>query len=293
MIVLNPLGDTRMTNSKTVAKIMTQPDHASQMANTKTGMETGHKIARNSGVAVWRQIADEIRGEIKNGQFQHGEKLPPEVALAARFGVNRHTVRSAIAALTQEGVLRAEQGRGTFIANAKRLTYPIGKRTRMSTGLAEQVSHTQRIILSHSVEKPSPEIASALQLSGAGALTDHFETLSLADGQPVSRSGSWFDHQRFPDFAKHYQASGSVTSALKQLGVQDYFRKSTLICAQHADREDLLHLKLTPGAIVLTAEALNIDADGWPVEYSTTRFAADRMEFLIQSMGESIINNDK
>ena len=37
------------------------------------------------------------------------------MALAERYGVNRHTVRSAISALVQEGVLRAEQGRGTFV----------------------------------------------------------------------------------------------------------------------------------------------------------------------------------
>ncbi|QYM72225.1 phosphonate metabolism transcriptional regulator PhnF [Pseudochrobactrum sp. Wa41.01b-1] len=242
------------------------------------------KIARNSGVAVWRQIADEIRREIKHGHFKRGEKLPPEMTLAARFGVNRHTVRSAIAALTQEGVLRAEQGRGTFIANAKRLTYPISKRTRMSTSLAEQITQQERIILSHRIEKPSAEVAHALQLSDENAQVHYFETLSIADGQPVSMSDSWFDQQRFPQFDEFYKASGSVTKALKQSGIEDYFRKSTLISAQHANGQDLLHLKLTPGAIVLTAQSVNVDTNGVPVEYSATRFAADRMEFSIESM---------
>lgn len=269
-----------MTNNGTATKKM------AEAAGNKP------KITRNSGIAVWRQIADEIRGEIKHGHFQRGEKLPPEMTLAARFGVNRHTVRSAIAALTQEGVLRAEQGRGTFIANARRLTYPIGKRTRMSTGFAEQVTQKERIILSHAIEKPVSEIAYALKLRNADALVHHFETLSIADGQPVSRSSSWFDQQRFPALAEFYKASGSVTTALRQLGIEDYFRKSTLISAQHADRQDLLHLKLTPGAIVLTAQAVNVDTDGVPLEYSTTRFPADRMEFSIQSMGENLLQNE-
>lgn len=270
---------------------MTRDGAATKKMTAKDGNKP--KVARKSGVAVWRQIADEIRGEIKKGRFQRGEKLPPEVTLAARFGVNRHTVRSAIAALTQEGVLRAEQGRGTFIANAKRLTYPIGKRTRMSTGFAEQVTHRERIILSHTIEKPSPEIAQALQLTRVDIMVHHFETLSIADGQPVSRSSSWFDQQRFPALAEYYQASGSVTVALRQLGIEDYFRKSTLISAQHADQDDLLHLKLTPGAIVLTAQAINVDPQGSPIEYSSTRFPADRMEFSIQSLGESLPHYDK
>lgn len=273
------LDDKHMTISRAAAKKMTMRDNQSP------------KIARNSGVAVWRQIADEIRGEIKHGLFKRGEKLPPEMTLAARFGVNRHTVRSAIAALTQEGVLRAEQGRGTFVANAKRLTYPIGKRTRMSSGFAQQVQQSERIILTHRIETPSPHIAQALKLDSETAKVHYFETLSIADGQPVSRSESWFDYQRFPELAAHYQATGSVTAALKAHGVEDYFRQSTLISAQHADSLDLLHLKLTPGAIVLTAQAINIDTTDTPIEYSTTRFAADRMEFSIQSMGENMSQN--
>ena len=78
---------------------------------------------RWSGAAasrLWRQIADRIRLAIGSGEFA-GTQLPPEMALAARFGVNRHTVRGAIAALVQEGVLRAEQGRGTFIERTQAL----------------------------------------------------------------------------------------------------------------------------------------------------------------------------
>ena len=89
---------------------------------------TGKAMERRSGIALWRQIADQIRLAIGSGEFT--TKLPPEMALAARFAVNRHTVRGAIAALVQEGVLRAEQGRGTFIERKQRLAYPIGVRTR-------------------------------------------------------------------------------------------------------------------------------------------------------------------
>ena len=88
------------------------------------------------GIAMWRRIADTIRLDIVGGKRARGEKLPGEMALAERFAVNRHTVRRAIAALTAEGVVRAEQGRGTFVDQAKRLSYRIGRRTRFSEGLA-------------------------------------------------------------------------------------------------------------------------------------------------------------
>jgi GntR family phosphonate transport system transcriptional regulator len=82
---------------------------------------------------------------------------------------------------------------------------------------------------------------------------------------------------------KDYSASGSVTAAFKAAGIDDYLRKSTIIAARHADAEDLRHLRLSPGAIVLVATAINVDTEGHAIQYSKTRFAADRMEIAIDS----------
>lgn len=245
-------------------------------------MKTAKRIERNSGVAIWRQIADEIRGDIMAGKLSTGARMPAEMDLAERFGVNRHTVRSAIAALTQEGVLRAEQGRGTFVANAKRLTYQIGRRTRISQALAPQVNETKGILLSSNVETATADIAQALAMD-IGSETLRLETMHSADGYPISIATHWLDAKAFPTFTNDYAASGSITSAFKAAGISDYFRKSTVVSARHADPDDLKHLKLSPGAIVLTARAINIDTAGKPIQHSLTRFSADRMEFIIES----------
>ncbi|MVA51525.1 GntR family transcriptional regulator, partial [Agrobacterium vitis] len=66
---------------------------------------TGPKaIERQTGVALWRQIADRIRVSISDGTYDTTGMVPPETILAGEFGVNRHTVRSALAALAQEGI---------------------------------------------------------------------------------------------------------------------------------------------------------------------------------------------
>src|SRR5499425_2613576 len=84
-----------------------------------------------SGVSLWRRIADELEQSIARGIFTPGSKLPGETDIAERFGVNRHTVRRAIAALAQRGLVRAERGSGTFIEQ-RRIPYPIRPRTRFS-----------------------------------------------------------------------------------------------------------------------------------------------------------------
>lgn len=239
----------------------------------------GGKVERRSGIALWRQIADQIRQAIGSGEF--AERLPPEMELARRFGVNRHTVRGAISALVQEGVLRAEQGRGTFVERKQRLAYPIGARTRFSEGLEGQVRERRGILLSHAVELADERTIAALGLEG-GAKVVRLETLSEADGRPVSRATSFFPASRFVGMEGHYAESGSITAALKAFGVSDYFRKSTLISARHASDADLSDLKLSPGAIVLVTIYANVDQDERPVQFSETRFAADLVELSVR-----------
>src|SRR5690554_946567 len=120
-------------------------------------------MERGSGVALWRQIADRIRHGIAEGSFPERSRLPPEFALAERFKVNRHTVRGAIAALVQEGVLRAEQGRGTFVERAPRISYAVGRRTRFSDNLEGQSRERRGHLLASSSEIADARMAKALE----------------------------------------------------------------------------------------------------------------------------------
>src|ERR1700736_4832146 len=84
-----------------------------------------------SGVALWRQVADGIERGIANGDFAPANRLPGEMEIAETYRVNRHTVRRALAALAERGLVRAERGSGTYV-EAPRLAYPLRSRTRFS-----------------------------------------------------------------------------------------------------------------------------------------------------------------
>jgi GntR family phosphonate transport system transcriptional regulator len=238
-------------------------------------------LQRGAGVSLWRQIADRIRLGIAADLADQNGRLPPETELAERFGVNRHTVRAAISALAHEGVLHAAQGRGTYVRRQRRLVYPIGEKTRFSAGLEGQSHDLRSELLGHRSEAASTEVAEALDLQ-PGEETVCLEVLGSADGTPVSRATFWFGATRFPDIAGHFARTGSITEALTRSGVADYSRASTTVEARHADEADTRELRLSPGAIVLFTRAVNVDPGGSPIQYSLTRFAADRMTLLIQ-----------
>ena len=142
------------------------------------------------GVALWHRIADAIRLDIIGGKLASGDRLPTEALLAERFSANRHTVRRALAVLAEEGVVGAEQGRGTFVRNARRLSYPIGRRTRFSEGLAGQARILSTQHLGDKIENASASVAQALGIK-PGAKVVRIEGLSSADGRPLSRATTW------------------------------------------------------------------------------------------------------
>lgn len=241
-------------------------------------MET---LERRTGIALWRQVADQIRQSVLTG-LEANARLPAETELATRFGVNRHTVRAAIAALEKEGTVRAEQGRGTFLNDRRRLSYPIGRRTRFSSGLENQAqTRSGRLLSSRTVPAPAA-VAAALALPADSPVIE-LATVSAADGVPISAATSWFDATRFAAIAEIYAETGSITASLARLGVDDYTRKTTAVEARHASREDLDLLALSPGAIVLMTRGIDIDPDGRPVLYGESRFSADRIELVIDN----------
>lgn len=240
------------------------------------------QVQRQTGVALWRQIADRIREAITRGAYDETGMVPPETMLAEQFGVNRHTVRSALAALAQEGIVRAVQGRGTLIERRERLNFPISKRTRFTTGISGQARETRGFLLAAAEESADAEVARWLKMRVGDAVI-RLETTREADKRPVSRATSWFPAARFGDIAETYRKTESITKAFALLGLQDYVRATTEITAAHADAGDIADLELTPGAILLITKAMNTDLDGVPVQYSITRFAADRVQFTIEN----------
>jgi len=74
------------------------------------------KAYNRSRVPLYIQVASVLRQRIDSGQWSQGEKISTLEELESEFQVARVTVRQAVDVLREEGLLRALQGRGTFVA---------------------------------------------------------------------------------------------------------------------------------------------------------------------------------
>lgn len=238
-------------------------------------------LYRGKGVTAWRMIADEIEADIAVLRLPPGERLPTEAQLAARFGVNRHTVRRAIASLAERGLLKAAQGRGTFVENWP-LSYPIGPRTRFSENVARERHQPGGELLRAEEIPATPVIAHALSIPAAAPVVA-VSTRRFADGTPISCGIIHLPLPRFAGFAAAYRRNGAVTPALAACGVADYRRLETRIAARSASAEEAALLDLAAGRVVLAVTSINVDDNQVPIEFGNTVFAADRVELLVAS----------
>ncbi|WP_380057366.1 phosphonate metabolism transcriptional regulator PhnF [Falsihalocynthiibacter sp. SS001] len=233
-----------------------------------------------SKTPIWRSIQSSLTREIADGILVSGDKLPTEAELAIRFGVNRHTVRHALGAMAEDGLVHARRGAGVFVTG-KPTDYPIGKRVRFHQNIRAAGQMPAKTRLQLATRRPSPREAKALQIEPDDQV-HCYEGLSLADAVPIAIFRSIFPAERFPDLLEALDELDAVTAALKKCGLDDYTRISTRLTARLADATQAGHLRISQGAPILRSEGVNADSDGVPVEYGTTWFSGDRVTLTLR-----------
>lgn len=228
---------------------------------------------------IWATIAASLTAEIAQGSHVPGGRLPTEAQLALRFGVNRHTVRRALAALANDGVVQARRGAGVFVTLVP-TEYPLGKRVRFHRNVLASGRTPSRQILRLETRPATAAEAEALAVP-VGSLLHLVEGVSLADDLPIGLFRSLLPAPRFPDFPEAMRRLGSLTAALAEAGVADYTRASTRLTAVLADGVQAGLLKIQQGAPLLRSATVNVDDKGRPIELGVTFFVGDRVTLTV------------
>ena len=234
-----------------------------------------------TGVAIWRQIAGALEEDISTGGFKPGEKMPTEAVLSQRFQVNRHTVRRAIGDLTARGLVRVEQGRGTFVSEDV-VEFVVGERTRFTELLVSQ-RRTPAGHLLRSLELPADETVAGNLKIRRGTRVIMIERLGEADGRSISVGCHYFPAKRFPNLIEYFREENSITRALARSGVADYVRLSTRVRSRAATADEMRKLQIPATTPVLETRAVNTDTRGKPIEFGISSFASNRVELRFET----------
>jgi len=206
-----------------------------------------------------------------------GSPVPPERALALRYGTSRTTVRQALAELVVEGRLLRMQGKGTFVAKPKVAQFL--ELASYTEGMRAHGLHPKTRILEIGYVTADEKLAGLLGIRPGGrALRIH--RLRLADGEPMSIDMSHLPARRFPGLRKQLEHHSSLYETLADAyGVQPAEGEETIETVL-AGPHDARLLGVDVGLPLLLLSRHAFDADGRPLEWAQSWYRGDRYKFV-------------
>lgn len=239
---------------------------------------TARNNRRHSGPR-WKEIETVLADDIVSGRFASGDQLPTESDLARRFEVNRHTVRRAVAALVDRGLVNVHQGRGMFVPHLP-IDYAIGPTTRFTANIIDAHKMPQRADIEITRKAADDQTAKALKIR-KGATVVVWRSTGLADKQPVVVSNRSFPASRLEGIEEALRSEQGITQALKRVGIDDYVRQSTRIFAAMPSPEEAEILRQSTRRPVLITEAIDADLKGTPISFGHGIFAGERVQLTV------------
>lgn len=235
-------------------------------------------LQRNGGEAIYSQIAKLLKEEIASF-LTPGECLPSENELAERFGVNRHTIRRAIEDLIAAGLLERRHGKGTFVLDAP-TDYVLGSHTRF-TEIFETLGKTASSRILRKLVIPARGGVATRLCLGENDQVIWIESLRLADDKPICIISHFLPQQAFQKLLEEYNG-GSLHEHIAIRYELKLRRIESLVSATLPQGDDASLLGMPQNQAVLRVKSVNVDElDGTPLEYSLTRFRADRIQLRI------------
>src|SRR5215831_7729035 len=121
-------------------------------------------LSKDLPIPLYHQLKTLLLEQIRTGEMKPNDRLPAEDELAATHGVSKATVRQALNELAVAGVLRREQGRGTFVAEPK-LTQGPRELTSFSAEMHKRGLSPTSKVLKQDIVKAQADVAEKLQIA--------------------------------------------------------------------------------------------------------------------------------
>lgn len=230
-------------------------------------------IERNSAVAIYEQIAEQLREQINAGEYKPGQRLPTEPELMQSCGVSRSTVRAALDVLEQQGLLTRRAGKGTFVAH-RELAQDLGDLRSFPEAMAAQGFTVQLRPVAWAISPPPARVQKQLGLAGGDQVLQ-VERVHWLDDEPVATDSLWLPEWVTERVAIERLLTSSTYQILEDEAEIPLGAAWQRVSAATAGRNTARLLSIGPRDPVLLIERLTYALSGVPIEYLTLRYRAD------------------
>lgn len=248
----------------------TLPNKPATAVPNKSAVAAPNKPATAAGkTSLHAQLASDLREKIYRHELVSGQRIASEHKLAKRYSLSRGTVRKAISALIEEGLLKTVQGSGTFVADHA-LSHPAGVRPlSFAASLHQQGKEFQTHLLAKEVLLAPREVAQHLNIHPSENVM-FMRRVRSVDGQPVMCQESWCPLRECPGIDEVDFTQVAAFDAVEQCSGRRIKTAQMRYVARVAGRQHGEYLAVDETAPVLLLIQTIFLEDGAIIEWSLT-----------------------
>jgi GntR family transcriptional regulator len=243
-------------------------------------------VSRAAGRPAYVQVADALRGQIRDGTYPPGAQLPTERALMGTWRVSSKTIRAALDRLRAEGYILSRQGVGSFVREPATLR-------RMSSDLTEQggwIAACERLGLTPAVQTtvataPVPgRVADELGIAPGDQVLVRARRMGVVADPPeppMHLSTSYIPLPvvaRAPALGQVNTGAGGMLARLEEAGYGP-LHFDEVVRARMPDPDEATVLGLEPGTPVLAIRQYTYSSADEVLDYKELVIAGDREEY--------------
>jgi len=239
-------------------------------------------LDRRSGIPLYHQIQQRLLDQIQSGELKPGEPLPSIQQIATRMGVSQMTVRQAVGALCEIGVIYSRQGKGTFISGIK-LERDFRQVLSFSEETQARGATPSSNLLSFRIQLPTQEVKEALGLSD-GERVFNLHRVRCGNSIPMGIESSCLPVQLCPGLIETFDPTTSLYDELAhQYGIQ-LMVTDEVVEVGKASAEDARLLEIAPQSPVFLFMRVSYLENGTPVEHVKSVYRGDKYKIVNRLM---------
>ena len=240
-------------------------------------------MATRTRPSLRHRIAESLRERLEAGEFVAGTRLPSEPELARRLGVSRGSLRSAIALLEADGLLRRKHGSGTFVTDRPLLRNDLSQNFGVSDLIAATGLEPGTAEARATCEPAPPDVAEAFGVE-PGAPLSVLRRVRTASGRRVVESTDWCQRELLDPAELEALGPGSLYDALEAQGVTIHHGIAS-ISPRIANGDTAKRLRVPHGSLLLTLFQVDSTILGEVVLVSLEHHVADAFEVSVYRRG--------
>ena len=239
-------------------------------------------LKQDAVIPLYKQLMEEIEKNIKSGIYKPGDKIMTESEMAGAYGVSIITVRKAMGALMDRGLVVRRQGKGTFVTKPKFSRNM--KKLQSFTEMCEQMGVKPGAkMLENCLVDADSKTAVRLGIE-AGSKVVYISRLRLADGEPVQIEKSYFPIRYAFLLDARFDDNSLFDYLRDRAGVQVHSSEKVIeLCKATAEEAGMLSIKRADPLLLVRSTAY--DAEGAPLYAGVQLINGDRFSLYVYESG--------